>query len=71
MFKETSAQHFFSFAGDGSWESFTKESLSCWKRKTDGPESNFTGGSCNPRLVQDLDLDLDLVEDYSISLPLA
>jgi hypothetical protein len=52
MFKETSAQHFFSFAGDGQWESFNLESAAaCWKNGTDAAEPSLFTGACNPRLL--------------------
>lgn len=52
MFKETSAQHFFSFSGDGQWESFQLESASsCWMHGTNTVTPLLFNGSCNPRLL--------------------
>ena len=52
MFKETSAQHFFSFNGDGSWESFNKEAGdACWEPDTIVATPNFNNNTCNPRLL--------------------
>lgn len=52
MFKETSAQHFFSFSGDGQWESFRDESAqSCWANGTKDPTPDLFTGRCNPRLI--------------------
>lgn len=52
LFKESSAQHFFSFAGDGSWEAFNRETLSCWKNGTkEHAIPDFSSGLCNPRSI--------------------
>ena len=52
MFRESSAQHFFSFSGDGSWESFNKETgNACWIPNDSTPTPNFNNGTCNPRLL--------------------
>ena len=51
-FKETSAQHFFSHSGDGSWETFNREAGdACWTPDAERPTPNFDNQTCNPRLL--------------------
>jgi hypothetical protein len=52
IFKETTAQHFYSRRGDGEFESFLQESLpACWGSNANAKTPDFASGKCDPRLL--------------------